>query len=139
VAQETDTRVALAWSFLQGLCRDGDLDEAFALLSNDFVYWSNVTRTESDKAYLRAASDRRKAFVEITLELVQTMVDGDVVMVEAQGDGMTAHHDRYDSTYVYIFTVREGQLTSMREYCDTKLATEVFRHSMVGSAPALDE
>ena len=120
----------LAWSFLQGLCRDGDLDQAFALLSDDFTYWSNVNRTVHDKAYLRMASDRRAAFVEVTMELIRTVVDGDVVVIEALGDGTTVLGDRYNSTYAYVFEVRDGQLTSMREHADTKLVIEVLGRMM---------
>ena len=132
----TEPPAALAWSFLQGLCLGGDLDEAFGRLSDDFVYWSNVSRSESDKSQLRAASVRRKAFVEITLQLVRAMVDGDEVMIEAAGDGSTRNGDRYNSTYVYLFTIRDGQVTSMREYCDTKLVADVFRSARRPLSPA---
>lgn len=47
-----DPQAELAWMFLQSLCEGGDLDEGFALLSNDFTYWSIVTRTELDKKTL---------------------------------------------------------------------------------------
>lgn len=33
-----DPQAELAWMFLQSLCEGGDLDEGFALLSNDFTY-----------------------------------------------------------------------------------------------------
>ena len=118
---------ALAWAFLQGLCVGGDLDEAFRVLSDDFVYWSNVTRTESDKRYLREASDWRTRFVPITLELQRAVVDGNVVVIEAEGDGTTLDGDRYNNVYAYVMEVRDGQVTSMREHCDTKLALDVFR------------
>lgn len=48
-----DPQAELAWMFLQSLCEGGDLDEGFALLSNDFTYWSIVTRTELDKKTFR--------------------------------------------------------------------------------------
>jgi uncharacterized protein len=123
----------LAWSFLQGLCRDGDLDAAFDLLSEDFEYWSNVTRSVSDKAYLRAASDWRTVFVPMTLQLQRTVVDGDVVVIEAEGDGMTIEGDRYNNVYAYVMTVADGRITSMREHCDTKLVAEVFRSRQSGT------
>jgi ketosteroid isomerase-like protein len=126
VTEELHPNAALAWSFLQGLCVDGNLDDAFDLLSDDFVYWSNVTRKESDKPYLRQSSDWRVDFVPITLELQRAVVDGDVVVIEAEGDGMTVNGDRYNNVYAYVMEVRNGKVTSMREHCDTKLVAEVF-------------
>jgi uncharacterized protein len=123
---ELHPNAAVAWSFLQGLCVGGDLDEAFDLLSDDFVYWSNVTRAESDKPYLRQASDWRTQFVPITLELKRAVVDGDVVVIEAEGDGTTVNGDRYNNVYAYVMEVRNGLVTSMREHCDTKLTSEIF-------------
>jgi uncharacterized protein len=133
VAAELHRNAALAWSFLQGLCRDGNLDEAFDLLSDDFQYWSNVTRSVSDKAYLRAASDWRTVFVPMTLELQRAVVDGDVVVIEAEGDGMTVEGDRYNNVYAYVMTVGDGRITSMREHCDTKLVAETFQSRQSGT------
>jgi ketosteroid isomerase-like protein len=116
----------LAWNFLQGLCQGGDLDGAFDLLSDDFVYWSNVSRAESDRDYLKNASRWRSTFVPVTMEFIDEAVDGPTVVIEALGDGTTTLGDRYNSTYVYIFKVTDGHLTSMREYCDTKLVAEVL-------------
>ncbi|MCW2622450.1 MAG: hypothetical protein JWL64_2052 [Frankiales bacterium] len=116
----------LARSFLQGLCRGGDLDRAFALLSPDFVYWTNVTRTESDRAFLRRATEWRSRIVELTMRVDRVVVAGDTVVIEAEGDGITVDGDRYNSTYAYVFEVHDGLLTSMREHCDTKLVAEVF-------------
>jgi len=96
------------------------------MLSDDFTYWSNVNRTEHDKVYLRMASERRAAFVEVTMDPIRSVVDGNVVVIEALGDGTTVLGDRYNSTYAYVFEVRDGLLTSMREHTDTKLVTEVL-------------
>ena len=49
-----DPQAELAWMFLQCLSEDGDLDECFELLSDDFTYWSILTRESVDKAALRA-------------------------------------------------------------------------------------
>ena len=44
-----DPQAELAWMFLQSMCEGGDLDEGFALLSDDFTYWSIATRVSFDK------------------------------------------------------------------------------------------
>ncbi len=42
--------------FLQCLSEGGDIDECFGLLSDDFTYWSIVTRESVGKAALRRQS-----------------------------------------------------------------------------------
>jgi ketosteroid isomerase-like protein len=116
----------LAWMFLQCLCGGGDIDECFTLLSDDFIYWSIVTRTSIDKATLRREIEQRKRRVEMTLDLIRCVNDGDSVVVEAQGDGVTVDGVRYDSPYVFLFETRDGLIVSLREYSDTRLADEVF-------------
>jgi ketosteroid isomerase-like protein len=116
----------LAWMFLQCLCQGGDIDECFALLSEDFSYWSIVTRTSIDKATLRREIEQRKRRVEMTLDLIRCVNDGESVAVEAQGDGVTVDGVRYDSPYVFVFETRDGLIVSLREYSDTRLADEVF-------------
>jgi uncharacterized protein len=115
----------LAWMFLQCL-GDGDVDECFELLSDDFTYWSIVTRTSVGKAALRQDIERRKRQVEITLDLIRSINDGDSAVIEAQGDGITTSGVRYDSPYVFVFQMRDGLIVSLREYCDTQLAAEAL-------------
>jgi uncharacterized protein len=121
-----DPQAELAWMFLQCLCQGGDIDECFGLLSDDFTYWSIVTRSSTDKATLRREIERRRRRVEMTLDLIRCVNDGDYVVVEAQGDGVTVDGLRYDSPYVFLFETRDGLIVSMREYSDTRLAAEVF-------------
>jgi ketosteroid isomerase-like protein len=121
-----DPQSELAWMFLQCLSNSGDLDECFGLLSDNFTYWSIQTRQSVDKAELRREVERRKHRVEISLDLVQCLNDGESVVIEAQADGVTADGVRYDTPSVYIFETRDGLIVSLREYSDTRLAARVF-------------
>jgi uncharacterized protein len=121
-----DPQTELAWMFLQCFSDGGDLDECFGLLSDDFTYWSIQTRKSVDRAELRREIERRKQRVEINLDLIQCLNDGESVVVEAQADGVTAEGVRYDSPAVFIFETRDGLIVSMREYSDTRLAAQVF-------------
>jgi len=121
-----DPQAELAWMFLQCLCDGGDIDECFGLLSDDFTYWSNVTRASVDKAALRDEFERRKRVVELSLDFVQCFNDGENVVIEAQAEGETADGVRYDSPTVFIFETRDGLIVSLREYGDTQLAAQVF-------------
>jgi uncharacterized protein len=110
----------LAWMFIQSLSEGGDLDEGFALLSDDFTYWSLFTRTSYDKQTLRRATERRKQVLELTIDLLRCINEGDTVVVEAHATGTNSEGLRYDTPFVCIFETRDGIIISMREYSDTR-------------------
>jgi uncharacterized protein len=112
----------LAWMFLQSVCEGGDVDEGFALLSDDFTYWSIITRVAFDKDTFRRANERRRQIVEINIDLLRCVNEGDTVVVEAEAFGTTASGVKYDTPVVCIFETRDGLIVSMREYSDTKSA-----------------
>lgn len=125
-----DPQAELAWMFLQCLCNDGDIDEGFALLRNDFTYWSIRTRTAVDKTAFRHQVESSKSHVQMALELIRCVNDGDSVVIEAQGDGVTPQGVRYDSPYVFLFDTVDGLIISLREYSDTQLTATVFPHTV---------
>lgn len=115
-----DPQGELAWMFLQSTSEGGDLDEGFALLSDDFTYWTLATRTACDKETFRRAIERRKRDLELTIDLVRCVNEGDTVVVEAHASGTTVGGVAYDSPFVCIFDTREGLIVSMRLYSDTR-------------------
>jgi len=121
-----DPQAELAWMFLQNLSADGDLDEGFGLLSEDFTYWNNATRKTYDKAGLRRITERLKTIVEIDFELLSCLNEGENVVIEAQPHGVTNAGVRYDSPMVFLFETRDGLITQLREYGDTRLMAEAF-------------
>jgi len=121
-----DPQAELAWMFMQSMCEGGDLDEGFELLSDDFTYWSIVTRAEIDKATLRRAIDRRKRVFEVNIDLLRCLNEGETVVIEGQVDGVTVEGTKYDSPFVCIFDTRDGMIVSMREYSDTQSLAKVY-------------
>ena len=121
-----DPQAELAWMFLQCLTQGGDVDECFGLLSDDFTYWSIVTRDSVDKATLRNEVERRKRRVELNLDFIQCFNDGESVVIEAEADGETADGLHYNSPAVFIFETRDGLIARLREYSDTQVAAHVF-------------
>jgi ketosteroid isomerase-like protein len=113
----------LAWMFLQSMSEGGDLDEGFSLLSDDFTYWSLYTRVSFDKDTLRQAIEWRKRTLELTIDLLRCVSEGDTVVVEANASGTTAAGVEFDTPFACIFETRDGLIVSMREYSDTR-ATE---------------
>jgi uncharacterized protein len=116
----------LAWMFLQSLTEDGDVDEGFALLSDDFTYWSLYTKVTLDKGNFRRAVEERKRVIEINIDLIRCINEGDTVVIEADAEGHTADGRRYASPFIGIFETSDGLIVSMREYSDTKSSSEVF-------------
>jgi ketosteroid isomerase-like protein len=116
----------LAWMFLQCLSEGADVNECFELLSDDFTYWSIVTRRSVDKATLRDEVERRKQRVELNLDFLQCFNDGESVVIEAEADGETSDGVHYSSPTVFIFETRDGLITSLREYSDTQVSAHVF-------------
>jgi uncharacterized protein len=114
-----DPQGELAWMFLQSTSDDGDLDEGFALLSDDFTYWTLYTRTSCDKRTFRKAVEQRKKDLELAIDLVRCVNEGETVVVEAHATGTTAGGLEYDSPFVCIFDTRDGLIVSMRLYSDT--------------------
>jgi uncharacterized protein len=121
-----DPQAELAWMFLQSMCEGGDLDEGLALLSDDFTLWSIVTRSSFDKQTLRRVIERRKQTLEVSIDLIRCVNQGDTVVVEGQTEGVTTDGTRYDSPFVCIFETSEGQIVSLRAYSDTKSLAAVF-------------
>jgi ketosteroid isomerase-like protein len=119
----------LAWMFLQSLCEGGDLDEGFALLSDDFTYWSLFTRVSFDKKTLRQAVNWRKKHLELGVDLLRCISEGGSVVVEGHATGTTAKGVAYDSPFACIFEIRDGLIISMREYSDTRSQAEALPES----------
>jgi ketosteroid isomerase-like protein len=120
-----DPQAELAWMFLQCLS-EGDVDECFGLLSEDFTYWNLLTRSSVGKAALRDDVERRKSRGELNLDFIQCFNDGESVVIEAEAEGETADGQHYNSPAVFIFETRDGLIASLREYSDTQLTSHVF-------------
>jgi uncharacterized protein len=121
-----DPQAELAWMFLQSMCDGGDLDEGFGLLSDDFSYWSIVTRKSFGKDTLRRAVERRKKLFEVNIELLRCINQGETVVIEGETEGVTADGTKYDSPFVCIFDTQDGLIVSLREYSDTQSLARVF-------------
>ena len=61
-----------------------------------------------------------------TNRALRMIAEDEHVVVECRGDVMTKTGKRYDNTYCYVFTLRDGQLAELTEYMDTELAAEAL-------------
>jgi len=121
-----DPQAELAWMFLQGISGDDDLDEIFALLSDDFTYWSLLNRQTLDKDALRRETEQRRLGLRFTLELVRCVNEHETVVIEALGDVVAADGSHFDSPLVFIVDTEDGRIVSVREYTDTRFAGQLL-------------
>ncbi|WP_327139090.1 nuclear transport factor 2 family protein [Nocardia sp. NBC_01327] len=54
------------------------------------------------------------------------LADGDRVVVQARGYGVTAHGP-YHQTYCFVFRLAGGRITEVIEHCDTALVERVLQ------------
>jgi uncharacterized protein len=52
--------------------------------------------------------------------------EGDIVVVECQGEVATTSGQAYNNSYCYICRLRDGMICELTEYMDTKLVDEVL-------------
>ncbi|KKB99493.1 nuclear transport factor 2 family protein [Mycolicibacter arupensis] len=117
-----DPQAELAWMFLQGICGDDELDDIFSLVSDDFTWWTILTREAVDKDTLRLEVEQRRRGLRIELDLVRCINEHETVVIEALGDCVTADGSHYDSPLVFIVDTQDGRIVSVREYTDTRYA-----------------
>ena len=56
----------------------------------------------------------------------QIVVEGDVAVVRQHVDAVSKIGRDYHMDYCFIYTVREGRITLIEEYLDTRLAAEIL-------------
>lgn len=138
-AQSADSR-AIVESFLAGNMR---------VVADDAEIWSNsLTVDDSGQEIISAWGPQEKsgwrkmgrymveaATVPYRLTPVAWTVDGERVAVEATGHMVHRNGLEYNNVYHLCYVVREGQIVSMRHYCDTALFDRVFRSHQPVQAP----
>jgi ketosteroid isomerase-like protein len=109
----------------------GDVDGVMNLLSDDFEQWvpGNMPISGAHtKAIFREMLVGASGLFPNGLIVSPTSLisEGDLVAVEATGGGRTRDGRTYANTYHYLFETRNGKITRVREYMDTKHAYEII-------------
>ena len=128
----TDANRALMQQIFAGLARrDGTV--LFASMTDD-VRWRIIGTTKWSKTYegkqaiLRDMVGQVRAILAEPIRLVSQsfIADGELVAVEARGDGMTKAGVPYRNEYCMVFRIVGGQIAEVTEYNDTQLIVTVF-------------
>jgi uncharacterized protein len=122
-------------SFLD-LLGAGDIEAAFASLTEDATWFSLSTRThvhrdEMKDAIARTFSSLLQAPIQ---QQVTTMTAEDQrVAVMSEGHAVTVDGVRYDNLYHFLFELREGMITRIWEFNDTAHVRDVLRRGEGGA------
>jgi uncharacterized protein len=65
-------------------------------------------------------------FSDYRVRAEEILADGERVVVRATAEATTVRGEGYPQVYCYVFTVRDGRLIDVLEYCDTALVERVL-------------
>jgi uncharacterized protein len=113
----------------------GDTDRLTAVLAEDAVWEFPGPLPVQDTYHGRDAilndmlGTRAMPLYEpgsLSCEVTSLIGEGDTVAAEWRGRARSAKGKPYDNLYSFFFTVSDGAITSLREYCDTYYVKEVL-------------
>jgi hypothetical protein len=127
-----DDNVAIANKFAETFST-GNVEAIVKLLAPDAVYWvsgkiegmsGSYSPEEFGKLIGGAVTLYKTGALQITP--TATTAQGNRVAVEAEGYAELNDGRVYNPTYHFLFEINDGQITSVREYLDTKHAFDIF-------------
>lgn len=90
--------------------------------------WSWVRDWGGDKVATRERllAPLMAQFSSYRVSAEEIIAAGDRVVVRAKAQATTVRGEDYPQAYCYVFTVRDGRITDVIEYCDTALVERVL-------------
>lgn len=121
----------------------GDMETCTQLFSDDLV-WTDIGSTRFAGRYEGKACVLENLigplFSQLEAGIFSTIknviCEGDQVVVQSVGSAKTREGVPYENEYCQIFTVRDGKIAEVVEYCDTALVNEVFGEGDTPNATA---
>jgi len=103
---------------------DGEIDQAFALVSDDVDWWvpGNLpfSGTKSKTEYMYVVDRIKAGFPEGLSFTVGCMIaEGDMVAAEVASNGIHVNGKEYANKYHFLITMENGLMTVVKEYMDT--------------------
>ena len=112
---------------------EGDMDTSMQLFADELV-WTDIGTTRFAGRYegktqvmenmVGPLFSQLEAGIHTTIENV--IFEGEQVVVQSTGRAKTLDGTAYENAYCQIFTVRNGKIIEVVEYCDTALVNAVF-------------
>ena len=116
----------VAWSFFE-LLGQNRIEQAADLLDDDGTYWACSREVREIMPMPMMKRFYREAFgrVQMTFKMHDALVDGNRVAIEIESFGQGAI-GKYNNRYCFIMTVEAGKIRHVKEYVDTKHASEIL-------------
>jgi ketosteroid isomerase-like protein len=109
----------------------GDLEEVGQLLTDDFTFWlaptSIASGTYPKEKWLQLMSDVLSDLAgPMTLKAGHITAEDDRVSITMEGNLPFKNGKVYSGQYHNLFFLRDGKISSMKEYADTYHLGEIF-------------
>ncbi len=116
---------AIAVKFLTTMADNDGLDES--MITDDFEWWARAQGKMTAKQMKKIVADMAPVMPRCPdMTVVGVAGEGDRVAVELTGKCQLTTGKRYDNTYHFLILLRDGKVKTVKEFCDTQLASEVF-------------
>jgi hypothetical protein len=126
----TERSRAVVLDYVSALDR-GDPGELRAMFTSDATWWLSGDLPTSGTwtgpkgiidDFLAAMMGSLDLSRPVTREVKRVLADGDAVAVEWTTRATTSAGASYENDYAFVFEVREGRISAVREYFDTAKA-----------------
>ena len=102
------------------------MDEGFTWRFPGRWSWARDWGADREQTRSRLLAPLMAQFAEYRVRAVELIADGERVVVRAEASARTVRGEDYPQVYCYVFTVRDGRLLDVIEYCDTALVERVL-------------
>jgi len=129
----TEDNTKIAKDYLDAI-RKPDMDRAMNLLSDDLAYHIIGKKELFPVAGVLTKSELRKLMADssgmfkdgLHITVTDVTASGDRVALEAYSNADLANGKKYNNTYHWLFVVKNGKITVLKEYMDTLHAATAF-------------
>ena len=111
----------------------GNSEKFFSHLSDD-IRWTIIGTTKYSHTYTGKADIVERLFTPLTAQLdgfitntiLNTVAEGDYVVLQTQGKSQTKTGKSYNNTYCLVIQLQNSKIQQITEYLDTELVTTAF-------------
>jgi ketosteroid isomerase-like protein len=112
---------------------DGDPRPFVGAMAEEFTWsfpgdwsWAIDWGAGKEETRSRLLGPLMEQFASYRVRAEEMIAEGDRVVVRAEATAVTVRGENYPQVYCYVFTVRDGRLIDVLEYCDTALVERVL-------------
>ena len=125
--EKTDPQVtqnkALVTTFFERFSA-GEIDQAFALVSDDVSWWVPgdlpFSGTKTKEQYMQVVNSIQQGFPDgLELDATGMIAEGNQVAVEVASNGKHVNGKTYTNRYHFLITIEGGKIVDEKEYMDT--------------------